>query len=198
MNGSTSLAHVSEKWQNGPVDKKSTPGVVGSANYLARGPRHPGLSGVTDEKHCTTSLPVAAGGAPMNGLPWIRFDTTLPENPKILELVSRRGGAASAFVYCCGLAYAGRHGTDGFIPRSALSRLHGKKADAAALVDVGLWEDLETGWLVHDWAEYQQSSQTTEEVRAKQRAGSAKGNCRRWHKVGCECWKTTTNLRAIP
>lgn len=134
----------------------------------------------------------------MNGLPWVRFDTTLPDHPKVLELVSRRGGAGSAFVYCCGLAYAGRHGTNGFIPTSALNRLHGRRSDAAALVDVGLWEDLGgDGWLIHGWDEYQQSTETTEEVRAKQKAGSAKGNCRRWHPAGCECWQTPTNLRAI-
>lgn len=132
----------------------------------------------------------------MSGLPWVRLDTDMPDNPKVLELVSRRGGHASAFVYCCSLAYAGRHGTDGYIPKAALARLHGKQADASNLCAVGLWTEHEDGgWSIHGWDEYQQASTTTDEIRAKQKTGAAKGNCRRWHKVGCECWKAAEDMR---
>jgi hypothetical protein len=134
----------------------------------------------------------------VNGLPWVRLDTTFPESPKVLELASRRGGHAAGFVYLCGLAYAGRHGTDGFIPAAALPRLHGKKADAALLVDVGLWRVVPTGgWLVHDYTEYQQTAETTKLVRDQQSSGGAKGNCVRWHGENCGCWRNKTNLRAI-
>jgi hypothetical protein len=63
----------------------------------------------------------------VNGLPWVRFDTTLPDNPKVLELLTMKDGYRAAFVYCCGLAYSGRHGTDGHIPGPALSRIHGRR-----------------------------------------------------------------------
>ena len=131
----------------------------------------------------------------MSGLPWVRFDTDLPDNPKILELLSRRAGHAAGFVYCCSLAYAGRHGTDGFIPRAALSRIHGRQSDAASLVSAGLWAEVDNGWEIHGWEEYQQASTTTDAIRSKQKAGAAKGNCRRWHKVGCECWKAAEDMR---
>lgn len=131
----------------------------------------------------------------MSGLPWVRFDTDFPDNPKVLQLLSRRGGAGTAFVYCCSLAYSGRHGTDGFIPSAALGRIHGKKADAATLVEIGMWDEAGEGWVIRNWDEYQQASETTESVLAAKRAGSAKGNCRRWHGPDCRCYEQ--KLRAV-
>jgi hypothetical protein len=69
----------------------------------------------------------------VSGLPWVRFDTSMPDNPKILELVSMREGRAAAFVYCCGLAYSGKHGTDGFLPAAALACLARRDGDAPAM-----------------------------------------------------------------
>lgn len=98
-------------------------------------------------------------------LPWIRLDTALPDHPKILALVDgSKDGRASAFVHICAMAYAGRHGTDGFIPKEALSRINGRSADAVRLCDVGLWKDLGHGWMINGWDEYQQS---TEETKAR-------------------------------
>jgi hypothetical protein len=139
------------------------------------------------------------GESVVSGLPWVRFDTDLPDNPKILRLISRRGGSGAAFVYCCGLAYAGRHGTDGFIPTAALTRVHGKRSDAAALVDVGLWDPSDEGWWIHGWDEYQQSSETSERIREDRQKASKKGNCARWHPPGCKCWATDEfRPRAVP
>jgi hypothetical protein len=135
----------------------------------------------------------------MSGLPWIRFDTTLPDNPKILELLDRRDGHRSAFVFCCALAYAGRHGTDGFIPGAALARINGRKGDATNLVAVGLWDPgADGGWHIHDYAEYQQTSDVTEKVRKAKRDASRKGNCVRHHGEHCGCWKLPEpGLRAV-
>ena len=136
----------------------------------------------------------------MAGLPWVRFDTTLPDHPKILQLCSVKDGHRAAFVYCCGLAYAGKHGTDGFIPGEAIDRCNGKPADAARLVDVGLWRTVPGGWEIHGWTEYQQSNDSTARVRAAKKAGSTKGNCVRWHGKDCECWRENDHpsLRGIP
>lgn len=135
----------------------------------------------------------------MSGLPWIRFDTTLPDHPKMLELLGLKDGHRSAFVYCCALAYAGRHGTDGFIPAAALPRINGRKQDAVNLVQVRLLDpDPDGGWHIHDYAEYQQTSEVTDEVREKRRKASRKGNCVRHHGDGCQCWKLPPeSLRAV-
>ena len=111
----------------------------------------------------------------MSNLPWVRFDTSLPDNPKILELVEMRDGRASAFVYCCSLAYAGKHGTDGFIPKWALSRINGRPADATRLIEVRLWHEVDGGWEINGWAERQESNDETQARKERaQKAAAAR------------------------
>lgn len=113
-----------------------------------------------------------------SNLPWIRFDTSLPDNPKILELVELKDGRSAAFVYCCSLAYAGKHGTDGFIPKWALSRINGRPADAAKLLTVRLWHEVDGGWEINGWADRQESNDETQARKARaQKAAAA-----RWDK----------------
>jgi hypothetical protein len=111
-------------------------------------------------------------------LPWIRFDTSLPDHPKVLALLEMKDGHRAAFVYCCALAYAGKHGTDGFIPREAISRINGRVADAERLVDVGLLDAIPGGWTVNGWAEKQESTEETQQRRARAQAAAAA----RWSK----------------
>jgi len=115
-------------------------------------------------------------------LPWIRFDTALPDNPKILALCARRDGHRAAFVYVCGLAYSGKHGTDGFLPRECLPRINGKQGDAANLLDLELWlmDPGGGGWIIPGWSEFQESNEETQKRRV--RAQSAART--RWEKAG--------------
>ena len=111
-------------------------------------------------------------------LPWIRLDTALPDHPKILALVDgHKEGRASAFVHICAMAYAGRHGTDGFIPREALSRINGRSSDADRLCEAGLWHKEDGGWTINGWTEYQASDASTQErsERAKKAAAARWG-----------------------
>ena len=72
------------------------------------------------------------------GLPWIRLDTTLADNPKILGLLDERDGHRAAFVWVCCLTYSGKHGTDGFIPKAAMPFVHGRAADFTPVrIDIG-------------------------------------------------------------
>jgi hypothetical protein len=111
----------------------------------------------------------------VSGLPWVRFDTSLPDNPKIIELIDMKDGRAAAFVYCCGLAYSGKHGTDGFIPQGALPRINGRPSDASKLVAVRLWLDIPGGWMINGWAERQESNDETQARRVRaQKAAAAR------------------------
>ena len=112
----------------------------------------------------------------MAGLKWVRLDATFPHNQKTLELVAA-GRWRAISVYLCGLAYAGQQGTDGWIPVAALPMVHGRKVDAAHLVEVGLWVARPGGWDIHDWCEYQPTSEDTE--RRSQHARAAAMT--RWH-----------------
>lgn len=100
------------------------------------------------------------------GLPWVRLDSSMPDNPKILRLASTPAGKAAAFVWLCSLAYSGKHETDGYIPREALSRVNGSMADARRLVEAGLWDEGERGWHIHGWAEFQRVVWTEDELRS--------------------------------
>jgi hypothetical protein len=107
-------------------------------------------------------------------LPWIRLDTALPDHPKILALVDgHKEGRATAFVHICAMAYAGRHGTDGFLPREALPRINGRQADADRLVEVGLWHKEDGGWSINGWDEYQASDESTKQRSERARAAAA-------------------------
>lgn len=114
----------------------------------------------------------------MSTLRWVRLDTSLPRNSKMLTLLNNRDGYRTAFVYVCSLAYVGEQGTDGFIPREALVLLHARKSDAQRLVEVNLWWEEEGGWRVNDWDEYQPSTKEMKERSARARAAAAA----RWNK----------------
>ena len=115
-------------------------------------------------------------------LPWVRLDTSMPDNPKILNLIdAHKEGRAAAFVWTCSLAYSGKHGTDGFVPRGALGRINGLSIHSRLLLEHGFWTpDADVGWTVHGWGEFQESN---EETRARsERARLAAFS--RWNKPG--------------
>lgn len=106
------------------------------------------------------------------GLQWIRLDCQMPTNPKVLELVER-GQFRAAFAYCCSLTYAGQHGTDGYIPSTALPFIHATRTVANHLVDVGLWVPAPGGWMIHGWDEFQVSDEATKKRRERAQKGAA-------------------------
>lgn len=106
-------------------------------------------------------------------LPWVRLDTAFPYNPKLLAMLGEKDGHRAAFVYLCGLSYSGAHGTDGFIPREALSFCHGRSNDAVTLVSHGFWWEQPGGWLINGWDEFQESNEDTQRRRVRAQAGAA-------------------------
>lgn len=122
-------------------------------------------------------------------LPWVRLDSTFPTHDKVLDLVEHgQAGYRAGFVYCCSLAHCGAQGTDGLITFAALPFVHGRKADAALLVEVRLWVPHPNGWLIPNYPVRQQSSAETEVIRRKQSMGAKRANCKRWHGEHCGCW----------
>lgn len=111
------------------------------------------------------------------GLPWIRLDTSMPDNPKVCMLLASKNGHRAAFVYVCGLAYSGKHGTDGLLPTSCLSRINGQNADAELLVAHHFWQPVMGGWEINSWSEFQVSS---DETRARRTRAQKAANIR-WH-----------------
>lgn len=107
------------------------------------------------------------------GLPWIRLDTSMPDNPKVLGLCTEKEGHRAAFVWLCCMAYAGKHGTDGFIPREALPRLNARTQDAKLLVSHGFLDECAGGWNIHGWDEFQISSDEQKERKSRAQHAAA-------------------------
>ena len=111
-------------------------------------------------------------------LAWVRLDTAMPDNPKLLDLLREKDGHRAAFVWICCLTYAGKHGTDGFVPRNAALFVHGRTADFTRLCAANLLKEVAGGWEVPGWDEFQESSAETQARRERaQRAAAA-----RWSK----------------
>jgi len=110
----------------------------------------------------------------MAKLLWVRVDSALARNHKVLALLSERGGDHALNVFIFGLGYCAEQGSDGFIPDIALGTIHGKPRDAALLVKAGMWDALPGGNQVHDYAEFQPSSEEAEKRSQRARELAAK------------------------
>lgn len=106
-------------------------------------------------------------------LPWVRLDTAMPRNHKILDVIEQKDGYRAAFVYLAALSYSGEQGTAGFIPRSALPFIHARAVDVTKLVAARLFvlSPDGGGWDIHDWAEFQPT--TEEHLKRSNRARNA-------------------------
>ncbi len=100
----------------------------------------------------------AEGGAHMGGLPWVRMDTSWPQNPKFLQLAGDGKWRAIA-VYWAALAYSGGQGLDGFVPFYVLPMIHGLPRNATELIAVNAWVPCEGGWQINGYDEFQVSSE---------------------------------------
>lgn len=115
---------------------------------------------------------------------WVKLDDRFTEHGKVLE-----AGPLAGWLWVSSIAWSNREGTDGRIPRAIVSRLasfegigvytgnySGQDADvhdlAAVLVNVGLWEEVEGGFYIHDYSDYQL---TTDELAKRREQKSAAG-----------------------
>jgi hypothetical protein len=89
-------------------------------------------------------------------VPWVRIDDGLASHPKVLAAWTQN--PASIGLWTLGAAWSARHRTDGHVAAAFVSSLIPGKAKreraVAPLVDAGLWMPNGTGWLIHDWSDY--------------------------------------------
>lgn len=103
---------------------------------------------------------------------WIKVESCVARHRKFLA-----AGPAASWLWLCGLAYCQEGLTDGFIPCQALPLLgppspHGLKAK---LVAVGLWDEVDGGWRVHDYLEHNHSASYVGAIRSERRVAGARG-----------------------
>ena len=101
------------------------------------------------------------------GLPWIRLDTSMPDNPKILGLETVKDGHRAAYLWLKCMCYAGKHETAGFVPREAISRLGGRTTDMRTLKDHGFVTESAGGWDINGGDEFQVSDEDAKKRREK-------------------------------
>ena len=108
-------------------------------------------------------------------LPWARMDSNMPQHDKTLRALGYRGGKAAMAVDVFAICWSVGQGTDGHIPTYALTAIHGTKADAHILVEVGLWDPDPDGdgWWIHNFERRQETSEASEARRAKARKAAA-------------------------
>lgn len=115
---------------------------------------------------------------------WIKIDESCSDHRKIQDV-----GPLGLALFVRGLTYCNRNLTDGHIPtRQAMSDafwstgggLGDPEALIASMIQVGLWEETEGGYRVHDYLVYQFSKQTTEERREAKSEAGKKGADGRW------------------
>jgi hypothetical protein len=100
---------------------------------------------------------------------WARLDDACTDHLKI-----RRAGTAGLALWTASIVWCSRHLTDGFIPADMLHdiwRPVGEAFDAdaacARLVAAGLWDEVEGGWQVHDYLDYNPSREEVQAQRAQ-------------------------------
>lgn len=93
---------------------------------------------------------------------WLKLDDRYPDHPKLQALGDDYDAGLSLDIR--GKCYASANLTDGFIPERVFRH---EKAMIARLVEVGLWHEVDGGYVIHDFLDYNPSRA---EVLAKREA----------------------------
>lgn len=97
-------------------------------------------------------------------MPWVRIDDRYYSHPKVVA-----AGLAASGLDVRAMSWAAGSLTDGFIPESVLPLLAAGDAAAkklaAVLVQVGRWEEVEGGWMIHDFLDFNPSAKKVNEER---------------------------------
>lgn len=103
---------------------------------------------------------------------YIQVEASVRTHRKFLK-----AGPAASWLWLCSVGYSQDGLTDGFIPYEALNYL-GVKAPKnlkAKLVAVGLWDEVQGGWRIHDYANHNKSAAEVNRIKNERRAGGSKG-----------------------
>lgn len=107
---------------------------------------------------------------------WVKIDDSFADHPKIAS-----AGPLGMALQVAALCYCNRYLTDGFIPRAMAPRLVYFEGFAephdviTRLIEVGIWIEVEGGYRIHDYLEYQPSKADIEATREQRRKAGAKG-----------------------
>lgn len=98
---------------------------------------------------------------------WLKVDDRIAEHRKI-----RRLSDAAFRLHITALAYCAKDETDGLVTEADFDEMeHGRRLrkHVPSLIDMGLWEPVPGGWVIHDYLHYNPSHAKQNEKRAKDR-----------------------------
>jgi hypothetical protein len=103
---------------------------------------------------------------------WVKLDDSFFCHPKIVT-----AGAEATGLYIWGLTYSAHNLTDGHVPVAWVKQVVGGRARklAGVLVEQGLWQPNDAGWLIHDYLDYNPDRASILDKRRKDSARKAGG-----------------------
>lgn len=108
---------------------------------------------------------------------WARLDDRFHEHRKVKSAWHVDPGAVGLHVVA--ITYCAGHETDGLVDvefvREKLPRQRDRDRLIGALVNAGLWEPVDDGWLLHDFLDYNPSKASLDEKRARDAERKARG-----------------------
>jgi hypothetical protein len=100
-------------------------------------------------------------------MPWARLSDDFYDHPKV-EALPDAIRLACVGLHILAISWSNRFLTDGVIPPNRIHRLGGKPVHRAALIAVGLWDELDSGSIqIHDFHDY---NATKESILAEREA----------------------------
>lgn len=103
---------------------------------------------------------------------WAKVDDGFWCHPKVLGLSLEASG-----LWVRALSWSCAQRTDA-VPESFVIMVGGTETLAAELVNAGLWDTTETGWLIHDWNSYQVLTTSERRAEAGRKGGLVSGQNR--------------------
>jgi general stress protein YciG len=109
---------------------------------------------------------------------WVKIDDGFYRHPKV-----RAAGKDARALFLASLCWTAANLTDGHIARHDLPVLAAEAevkgaATARRLVDAGLWDVTADGWQIHDYLDYNPSSEAVRDKRRKRQEAGRKGGLR--------------------
>jgi hypothetical protein len=95
---------------------------------------------------------------------WVRLDTGFVRHPKITGLA-----LPLRWAHIKAMCHAAEFATDGHISPNDLREMGVTKGQAEALEASGVWDRNGSGWVIHDWLDFNLSRADEEERRRKER-----------------------------
>ena len=94
-------------------------------------------------------------------VPWVKVEQSYLRHPKVARL-----SPEAKLLHLASILWTAEHLQDGYVPATALRQLcddvpiasRWRRHYAVALVSAGLWDEVEDGWIVHDFDEHNHSS----------------------------------------